>query len=285
MKEDTQVYTKRITFEIGDETTRVPRWVYVSLIKAEKICLVDTGTAGNFEEILQFCADHDVDVREIDLIVNTHCHPDHIGGNLLFEQANPSIEFCAHRLAVPEIEDIDRQYGRRPLPGFYRLIAGPVKIQRVLEDGDDLAIGTEARVLHTPGHSSGSISLHLPKEDLLIIGDSVPGRTDVPIYEDPQLLRSTIDRLAGTAASRVLSAFDGDCGPISEVAELGRGVLQRVDDAVRAVARERSESGTQSVGEIEPTVLCRTVLDRLGFAKVAPLPIIVNSIAAHLKRQ
>lgn len=282
MSSSVVAYTKRLTFEIGDDKVRVPRWVYVTLIKGEKTCLVDTGTAGNFEEILEFCGEHGVEIGDIDLIVNTHCHPDHIGGNLRFKEANPSIPFYAHRLAVPEIEDIDRQYRRRPLPGFYRLIAGSVEIQTVLEEGDTLDLGTKVEVLHTPGHSGGEIALHLPADDLLILGDSIPGRTDVPIYEDVQALRSTIGRLAAIGTQRVFSAFDGDCGPISEVARLGNGVLQKVEEAIAASAGAAGVDGLRKARATEPTALCREVLDRLGFTAVAPLPIIVKSIQAHL---
>lgn len=282
MKSSVEIYTKRLTFEIGEGTMRIPRWVYVTLVKSETTCLIDTGTAGNFREITEFCSEHGVEVNDIDLIINTHCHPDHIGGNLLFKQANPDISFSAHPLAKLEIEDLDRQYKRRPLPGFHRLIAGPVTVDRPLDEGDLLDIGGEIHVLHTPGHSRGSISLLLPDRDTLIVGDAIPGRTDVPIYENVEELRTSIDRLGKTGVSHVISAFDGECGSVSEAARLGNEIIDRVDTHVGDyLARYASEH--PGAGEPEATDVCRYVLDQLGFTSVAPIPIITNSIKAHLQ--
>ena len=277
MGKPAEFYVKKLTFALGEGENKVPRWVYTAQKKAKKNCLIDRGTAGNFDEAVQFCEEHGVGIGDLDFVVNTHCHPDHIGGNLLFKRANPDIVFCAHPLAAIEIEDVERQFHRRPLPGFHQLVAGPVAVDRRLEDRDRLDIGETVQVLHTPGHSSGSISLHLPHRDLLIIGDSIPGRTDVPIYEDVVALRSTIDRLERVGAANVISAFDGDCGPISEVAYLGRGILEKVERAVREYLAQLPAGQ-----EPDATMACRYVLDNTGFAGVTALPIITTSIIAHM---
>jgi glyoxylase-like metal-dependent hydrolase (beta-lactamase superfamily II) len=68
------------------------------------------------------------------------------------------------------------------------------------KDGSVLAIGTtEFHVLHTPGHTQGSISLWIPSEVTLVAGDTLfrdsIGRTDLPGGDGRQILRSIHDKL------------------------------------------------------------------------------------------
>ena len=73
-------------------------------------------------------------------------------------------------------------------------------IDDVARDGDVLTLGpAEFRVLHTPGHTQGSISLWIPAENKLIAGDTLfrdsIGRTDLPGGNPRQILRSIEDKL------------------------------------------------------------------------------------------
>ncbi len=54
-----------------------------------------------------------------------------------------------------------------------RLMGGPVPVDAQLEDGGTIPFGTEVRVVHLPGHTPGSIALHLPERRVIIIGDSL----------------------------------------------------------------------------------------------------------------
>ena len=68
------------------------------------------------------------------------------------------------------------------------------------KDGDRLVVGaTEFHVLHTPGHTQGSISLWIPSESKLVAGDTLfrdsIGRTDLPGGDGRQILRSIHDKL------------------------------------------------------------------------------------------
>ncbi|MFP6890827.1 MAG: MBL fold metallo-hydrolase, partial [Nitrospinota bacterium] len=55
--------------------------------------------------------------------------------------------------------------------------------------------GVRVEVLHTPGHSPGSISLFLPGEGALMCGDVVPGPGALPIYEDIRQTLESLDKL------------------------------------------------------------------------------------------
>jgi glyoxylase-like metal-dependent hydrolase (beta-lactamase superfamily II) len=76
----------------------------------------------------------------------------------------------------------------------------PVTIDAAANEGDRLVMGaTEFHVLHTPGHTPGSISLWLPQEHILIAGDTLfrdgIGRTDLPGGDGRLILRSIHDKL------------------------------------------------------------------------------------------
>src|SRR6185437_5090569 len=76
----------------------------------------------------------------------------------------------------------------------------PVDIDVDAKDGDSVVVGaTEFHVLHTPGHTQGSISLYAPSEKKLVAGDTLfrdsIGRTDLPGGDSKQIIRSIHEKL------------------------------------------------------------------------------------------
>ncbi len=272
MKIVEKIFLEKLVFPLGESI----RNVYTVLIKGKKNCLIDTGTAFNYNDIVSFCEKNKVNVKNLDLVILTHCHPDHIGSSLLLKKENPDLQIMAHSLAKPYIEDIQKQYQERPVPGFFNLIAGQVKIDRVLNDGDEIDTDTRLQILHTPGHSPGSISIFLPEEDVLIIGDAVPGTGDIPIYENVNQLRSSFTKLEKTGATHIISAFNGYCTDLTKLINGGREDLNNIDNYVEEYLEQNDKS------PVDLTEISGFVLQKMGF-NTPPIKIVMNSIESHLQ--
>ncbi|WP_230972209.1 MBL fold metallo-hydrolase [Archaeoglobus neptunius] len=138
------------------------------LITADLNVLIDSGTARDFPKLERELSEIGMKVKDIDIVINTHEHFDHIGGNL-FLQENSVI--MAHRHAAVKIIYGDdevmmcRTHGQKPV-GY--------RVHVWLNNGDAIDLGSSfLRVLHTPGHTSGSICLYEPRNRILFSGDTL----------------------------------------------------------------------------------------------------------------
>ncbi len=116
-----------------------------------------------------------LDSLRIESVINTHIHPDHTMGNHLFADKIPI-------LAHPGDSGFFNRLASSSLAAIFTARIPP-KISFTLSEGTELALGrTPIRVMHTPGHSPGSICLFWPGN--LITGDTIfvqgIGRTDIP---------------------------------------------------------------------------------------------------------
>ncbi len=127
-------------------------------------------------------------------IVVTHAHIDHVGGALILKQATGA-PILMHQADLPLLEMMPLQagwLGVEPPP-----VAPP---DGSAEDGAVVGLATlPGQVLHTPGHTEGSICLHFPEQQLLLAGDTLfansIGRTDLPGGDGAKILRSIESRL------------------------------------------------------------------------------------------
>jgi glyoxylase-like metal-dependent hydrolase (beta-lactamase superfamily II) len=134
--------------------------------------LIDTGTGLNPDYISSKLEKNGIKNKDIELIINTHCHYDHAGGNYLFENAKIAI----HKMDAPAVE-----HEHDPLIA-YSIFHHDLKRHDVdlkLKDGDTIA---DFKVIHTPGHTPGGICLL--QDDVLISGDTLfanggVGRLDI----------------------------------------------------------------------------------------------------------
>ena len=160
----------------GDEQTR-------------EAIVVDPGD--EIASILEIVARHGLTVKAI---VITHAHIDHIGGAQKLKQATGAAVYMNQNDAALQKTIAEQAAWLRVPP------PETVAIDSDAKDGSVLAIGAaEFQVLHTPGHTQGSISLWIPSENKLVAGDTLfrdsIGRTDLPGGDGRQILRSIHDKL------------------------------------------------------------------------------------------
>jgi hydroxyacylglutathione hydrolase len=141
--------------------------------------------------ILTLLAKHNLIVKQI---LITHAHIDHIAGaHRLKQLTGAPILFNTHDLAQVKIMDEQAAWLGIPTP----TVSNP---DDTLDDGKIVAInGLTGNILHTPGHTEGSVCLYLPDHTLLLAGDTLfagsVGRTDLPGGNTQKLLASIHDRL------------------------------------------------------------------------------------------
>jgi hydroxyacylglutathione hydrolase len=270
----------KMTFrlEVGPGKT-VERFVYLWLIYGRQISLVDSGVAGARELIFDAIKEVGRKPSEISTLVITHAHPDHVGGALGVQKAT-GCDVAAHTADRPWIEDTELQFRERPVPGFHKIVEGPVKVGRTLADGDslDLVGGNVLKVLHTPGHSRGHISLLYEAEKALFSGDCIPVPGDMPIYEDVIATVKSVKRLRGVGGLQVLlSSWDlPRRGP--EIYEAMDEALAFIQDVHKVVREAKTELGNAPMPEI-----ARLVCQKLGLPEMAMNPLFFRTVEAHLR--
>jgi glyoxylase-like metal-dependent hydrolase (beta-lactamase superfamily II) len=146
---------------IGDEKTR-------------EAMVIDPGD--DVEQVLDLVRKHNLQVKQI---VVTHAHIDHVGGAMKLRRATGApILLNQNDYALLKMLDVQAAWIGMPAPGN-------VEIDRSIGHGDSVKAGSlSADVLHTPGHTEGSICLYFAPEKKLIAGDTLfagsIGRTDLP---------------------------------------------------------------------------------------------------------
>lgn len=159
------------------------RGAFAYLAVDEDITLVDTGAPGSGPEILGAVRSLGRSPEDITNVLLTHYHIDHVGG-LPEIQAHVPARTGIHLAEAPFIEN------RLPLPNPFthpflaRALSpylefadpGPARIDECLRDGDELPALGGLRVVHSPGHTPGSIALHFPERGVLVVGDAVQYR-------------------------------------------------------------------------------------------------------------
>lgn len=151
-------------------------------------CIV-VDPAAQFETIKETLGD-----RSVEAIVLTHRHFDHIGA-LSELAAYTGAPVYAHELDADAIPDPDANCS----VDFMKPFATPLVGNR-LEEGDTVRCGCEVfTVIHTPGHTQGSMCLYNAAHNVLIAGDTLfygtTGRTDLPTGS-PQQMRASCTKLA-----------------------------------------------------------------------------------------
>ena len=179
--------------------------------------IVDPG--GDVERIAEIVAHYDLTVRSI---IHTHAHLDHIFGTRDVKQAHGG-SICLHR------GDTFLYDGFAMQAAMFGLRVQPVlPVERWIEHGDRIALGKrELEVIHTPGHTPGSVCFALVDPDagpLMFAGDTLfkrgIGRTDLPGGDGRQIEQSIRERLYTRDLDTVVIPGHG---PVTSLGDEARG--------------------------------------------------------------
>ncbi len=171
-----------------------PGPINVYLVLGEKVTLIDTGIKKTFGFLKKAIEETGISFSDIDQIIITHGHIDHYGAaKRVVKESGSRARVAAHTEDIVLIEtgkDYPDYIGQRFLklmgvPFFYRgimrllrsgfrLFVDNCTVNIVLNDGDEVIVGDyTGRIISTPGHSKGAISLYLEKENILFVGDNI----------------------------------------------------------------------------------------------------------------
>lgn len=173
------------------------------------LVLVDAGGRGSLRLLSAGLEAMGWVLADVRLVVATHWHPDHTGGLKEVVEASGA-RVAAHALDAEVIagQTSPPPIHRHPLlaslwrPLLPILQGKPVQVDVPLKDGGPLPGAPDIRVVHTPGHTQGSICLYVASQRLLVVGDALTrrwGRLFPPapsVTWDPQRAAESLQRLA-----------------------------------------------------------------------------------------
>jgi glyoxylase-like metal-dependent hydrolase (beta-lactamase superfamily II) len=273
------VHAIKIPFQVKTDSGTLERFVYSYLILGDEVCLIDSGVVSSESVIFDYLTNIGLKPDDISLLILTHSHPDHIGSAKSIKEKS-GCKVAAHPGERSWIEDIDLQAKERPVPNFHSLVEGSVEVDVILEDMDIVNLGEEVnlKIIHTPGHSNGSISLLIPGEGVLFTGDAVPIRGDLPIYDDATESIQSIKKLKEIEGIKVLLASwdeprEGENA--YRIMDEGLDYLKQIQVSVDKIAKYNSG--------LDPLEFCKLVLKDLGLPEMAANPIMARSFQSNLK--
>lgn len=277
MKICNRVHQLRVDFCV---TEQVKRYVYVYLLEGARGCyLVDSGVAGAENIIEAYMKSIGRELSELKAVFLTHAHPDHIGAaRALQERIGCRVYACAR--AVRWTEDPEQQFRERPIPNFWKLVGGAAKVDRVLDDGEAVALepGLTIRMQTAPGHSDDSVCYVWEEGHAAFLGDAVPAENDLPILTDYTASLRTLDALGQLngivwycpAWDRAYSAEE-----IRNVLGASRARLERLCGTVRQARAENPDADSEDI--------FRLVCARAGMEHFAGNPLFRRSVQAMAK--
>jgi glyoxylase-like metal-dependent hydrolase (beta-lactamase superfamily II) len=171
---------------------------------AKEACLIDPGDDAG--KIKDFITENGFDLK---FIINTHGHGDHIGANGSFK-----VPIYIHSLDKDFLTDPSLNLSRM----FFFSIKSP-PAAKLLYDGDVIRLGSlEFKVIHTPGHTPGSITLILG--GIAFTGDTLfrssVGRTDFDYGSEEALFESIKTKLMALSDNTVVYPGHGEPSTIGE---------------------------------------------------------------------
>ncbi len=256
---------------------KLPRFVYSIVVFGEKVALIDSGVKNSHEKIFDYIQKQGRKVNEVDTLILSHAHPDHIG-SAKFIKDTTGCTVITHRNEQEWIENIDIQVKSRPVPGFYELVNESVKIDRCIEGNEKLIITNDITLqcIYTPGHSKGSFSIYFPQDKVLFTADAIPLEGDIPNYDNFRDLKKSIQLLKQFQEQDIMiSSWTEPIYNKAQMNELiikGEEYLDKLDASVKQHYRNNGNDDLDT---------CKKVITELGLPQVYINPIVHKSFISH----
>ncbi len=270
----------------------------VYLLNGRSRGIIDTGAPGALlGDALQSLGRS---VDDVALVLNTHAHADHTGGNAAFKTKGVT-EFLIHREDAPYAEDPGKSfdYFFAPLVRLLRgeeaaaaeradyvaALGGGFMADRLLEDGDVIDLGGSLQlvVVHVPGHTPGSCGFYWGTEGILVLGDAVAGlgtpEGSLPLVYDMAAYQRSIDRVLGLPiktlrtthpyrAQGLAPATVREGAEVRAYLESSRDLAARLEEAFAAEAETALERAPADVAD----AVIRRLPAKTGHSTLAGLP-------------
>ena len=171
-----------------------------AILDGDGVSLIDTGYAGSLPRLTKALAELGRTVADVRRVICTHGHPDHAGGARALAQLG--VEILIHPADAANLDLSLRSAIRSPSRGrLFAAVTPPLPAFTPLADGDVLPVLGGLEVIHTPGHTPGSVCLFARQHGLLFVGDALQrrfGRVSPAsgLYsDDPAVARTSLQRL------------------------------------------------------------------------------------------
>ena len=185
----------------------------IYVLEGDTLTVVDTGMPNSADRVLSYVREMGRRPEELTRIVLTHYHVDHVGSAAALRDLTGAA-VLAHREEAPFIN------GTKPQPAprygvlrlMYRLLPvmtrfDPLEPDELVAEGSQLDILGGARVVAMPGHTPGSIALHLDRLGVLMCGDAIDNRRGVL---GPPPAPFTVDDAKAVESIRKVAELDFD---------------------------------------------------------------------------
>lgn len=220
----------------------------VLFVDNDERILFDAGYPGQAEDIARELARHGLAVKDLTMIVVSHHDHDHVGSLLALKMMHPAVRIVAGRseadyvagkkvsMRLQQAEEhnktlvgSEREFGERFAAYLKTIDICPV--DRLVDDGERLS--ESVKVVATPGHTPGHISLYVEDRGIFVAGDATAVENGQLILPNPQF---TLDMNAALASIRKIQGLK-----ISEIINYHGGVYSgNVADALEGVLAANS---------------------------------------------
>jgi hydroxyacylglutathione hydrolase len=280
MKLTDKIHLLQIAFQITlSPDKRIPRFVNVLLILGDKITLIDSGVKGSESDIFDYLQKNGRSYSEIDSIILSHSHPDHIGSAAKIKELT-NCKILAHEYEKEWIEDIDIQNKLRPVPGFYELVDKPVAVDEFLSDNQKIIIqdGLTLRFIQSSGHSRGSLNILFEEDKILFTADSIPLKNDIPNYDNYFELMESLEKIKKNNEFNILLTSWTppltDKEKIKRIIAEGEEYMKQIDSVVKDCYKDKNIKSLDS---------CKCAVLKLGLPPFLVNPIVDKAFRSHLK--